>query len=579
MIQASSSFIFDPSFQHEMAASRTSISSVPTQSDLVSRSLDRADSTFGPPLEGLPPIATPPPSSAQQALCARVPTTTYHGTPWIATETIPPYPLYYGHTMTRTTRRKKHLRLRAFRGSIVCFLYSQNFITGSWGNDYQQEAIETTINAALLEHLKVKEAPHACTLMIPMGPGWEMGQQAQELALKMIYTYLDPGISLRTTGYLPVKVAGGDGYWVFEATQGTQEVSHAWIPEEVISWSTDHERLMIGTQPASYTKVTLTVQPRTTNDLSPRPTWGPRVFAYPIQPRDNKLESSILRRASSGMSQRQGLLTLTAGRGAAVVFLYGENWITGGYNEDFSDVTSWVRVMSEAAERKEPVIRISYMYPNSWVSGTMFKDELRSVIVRLYPFYSLGEGEAYQCLITGDGQATFSASIENSFISFYAFSPDGMAPTGVAVINAPSNIRQQLDTLTLTGQSDVNAIFLFSDSGWITGQTSPLNFEALAEMANRKGPVVGWSIIISEDSTYYSTRGRVLDSQIRARLQDLFGTGVASYENSYSCLLRNEREVYFTAREEDLRIEYGYTVMSDDTAQSMEPWMNKTLGR
>ena len=547
------SFITDalsPRLQNEAMGAQSSTSISHTRSSMDERELGSLNTNTRQYYHGPPPIFTPTPTKKHHRRAGEATRTRYGVSR--AKKTDKPPPPFYGHTAIRTTATVRHLDLRALRGSIICFLYSPNWISGSWGIDFDQDHVCTAICSALVSHMEAQEAPTSWSLMVPHGPGWDTAE-ALGFAIECLQKYL-PGVSYFIGKYDPVKVKGGGGFWLFRATQGTHEIENLYVPEAMVSMDDHNINAML--------RPTGTAAPRlflgTASAAIPVGTESSAIIEYyhQIERSDTVSESDLSRRALAGIRQSLDLLTLTTTRGAAVLFLYGTRWITGGFKEDFDGVVPWVEAVAHAANQNGRVLRISYMIPDTWLGSIMLREELRNTLWRLYPSIDLGEGQTYTCLARGGPEVCFSASQEHSVINFFAGCPGSEAPTGIEVAMVPPNIRQRLNSLTLTAEHGTNVIFLYNDVQWITGQTSPLDLGSLAQIADHRGGVSAVSIMVPDDPSN-GMRAPLLLRELKQGLKRLYGEEIPLHTNTYPSAPGLTGRMFFKADIDDLKIEYG----------------------
>ena len=526
-----------------------------SQSDLDKRTRSRTKVIPEQSFDGMPQISTPAPTKTYQGLGGR------RRRPFYQLPTYPsprPPRALAGHEVTRTTAANhRSLRTKTPRGSVVCFLFSKNYISAVWSIEWSHDYLFKAMRAGILAHKEEGEVPDAASIIVPVGAGWD-ASGAIGANLEALNDYL-PRFRWQIGKYGPVKSIGGGGFWLFKASQGTLEIQDIYIPEEAVE--TAHamaEELLQSSTTARTMNIPeplRLVMGSVGDPPFPSGTEIPSLGRRQLDSKSGGYSSGVVRRASSGISQSQDKLTLAAKGGSAALFLYGRNWITGGHQDASGDMSIWMRMMIQAAEQKEPIRRFSYMIPRNWIGGVPFSEELRAAMGRLWSTdYS---GQKYDWLVSESRTVTFSTSIDQSFVNFFAGDPGAAAPTGTSVVSIPDNIQQRYETLMLSTKPGSTAVFLYSGLGLITAQASPLDLRALGQVARSSGEIVAWSMI-SPDPACSSEWSQWDASQVSLILEGLYGEGVDTRQFSYSCPIDVGEVMWFKTSIDNIQIEHGF---------------------
>ena len=248
------SMFIDAQFHSLLAESsipQSSVSSTEKQSTMNTNESSSLNMTIRQPPDGLPPIITPTATSTHLALRARATRTRYRklrATP-LPIETLPPLPDWHGSIMQEVGPDDRHLRMRAIRGSIVWFLFSDNHITGAWITDFRQDHVRAAMCDSIQDHLDAFTGSTGgianATIMVPGGT-WEGVSPAIELMIQTILRVMEGTTKVRMRVYGPaVKALGGDGFWLFKATQGNFIVEDIYIPQEQADLAMEEAQLQI----------------------------------------------------------------------------------------------------------------------------------------------------------------------------------------------------------------------------------------------------------------------------------------------------------------------------------------------
>ena len=327
----------------------------------------------------------------------------------------------------------RSFRFKAPRGSIVFFLYSKNYITGIWSIEFTHGNVYKIVRSGLDFHLH-REIPHSVSILVPAGPGWEDATEAVD-AVRVTLRGIFSRLRLETRTYGPPKVINDGGAWIFKADQGTMEVEDMYIPQQVMEEAgivADSLLRSAGLEGPDFIQNLLRLGQGTAAVSSPLPleTGSAGVSKRQLDSEIGDSTNGIARRAST-ISQNQWILTLSAEGGSAGLFLYGQIWITGGWYEGSSGMWDWMRAMIQAAVEKEPILRFNYILPKFWIEAPVFREGIRMLLGRRS---SVCFVHRYQCANPAGRRVTFSASIEESYINFFAGDPGVAAPTGTPVV-------------------------------------------------------------------------------------------------------------------------------------------------